>query len=1230
MKSGGGAHGAGWVLYPEGEAEAPALRRVLHSRLLLKVKDAQAAKASLPRHGLRLLEEPSYAPGHWIVEAVAGGPSAALAALDSVAGDRAVESSEPLLLQLMERKAPPDDPLFAQQWHLQNTGQGGGKAGADAAVTGVWDQYQGQGIRIGIVDDGLDIWHPDLLANVDAGTHYDWSDVPYDTDPSPNPFQDFHGTAVGGIAGARGGNGLGVSGVAPKATLVGFRLIADAVTDAEIADAMTKSNHIIQIKNNSWGRPDGYPWIMYAAGKLTTAAMKTAATSGRGGLGTILVWAAGNGRASGDQGNKDSSANSIYSIAVGALSNRGALSTYSETGSHITVVAPSSGGSKQAVTTDLRGNQGYNKTGDKGQIPDLDYTNSFGGTSSASPVVSGVVALMLQANPLLNWRDVKEILLRSSTKLFPTDAGWTSRTGGAPPSTPLLKHHHSYGGGLVNAQAAVALAQTWTSLGVLNEVSRNWTWTSPFLEIPDNKAGGVPVVFDFQNITPMRVEHVTITVDIRHRHRGDLQITLKSPGGVISTLATKEMRDDGDDYLNWTFSSVRHWGESAQGNWQLLIKDMAAEDVGRVRSAKVTLFGTTAAPIQITAQPAAAKLLGVGDGLSLAVQTSGYGHATHQWRRGTTKVGTEATYAVPAVTTADAGVYEVTSANLTGTATSTPSVVGVVQRQLAPVTVNESAVLTLKVTAAGPGLSYQWLRGAEVIADDSRTSGAQSATLTIKNITRADQAEYVCRVSLMENNLHLETLPAAVTVRLKPVIVPPVITNSVVSGMPLYHITAQNGATKYSATGLPPGVTLNAKDGTLSGRPATAGTYTVKITASNLAGSSAVHTLTWTIEPFPSQASGVFTGLVERDAVVNAGLGGAVALTVTSNGSFTGSLGMGAKTLPLTGRIHALPGEADPVTEMTILRPKPLPPVQLRFTLHLSTGLMTGTTTVEGEETGLTARRCPWNATNPAPGAGAFTSYLQSAAVTAEVPLPQGDGFATLSVSPAGVAKWAGKMSDGAAITAGATMAADGVAPFHVLLYGGTGSVRGWTQVTNSDLLDGQLDWLKEPQGPKVVTRSYRAGFPLHDVSVIGGRYSKPAQGTTVLGMNAGSEEKANTEVQFVDGGLEAPIVQAFVITGAHAVKAPPSLTNPLGVKLTVNAGTGLLTGSFTLKDNDATDHEPPIAIVTRTAAFSGILVNRPGSQQGRGHFLLSTLPTTNPAPPTPILSGKFLFQVLP
>jgi subtilisin-like proprotein convertase family protein len=264
------------------------------------------------------------------------------------------------------------------------------------------------------------------------------------------------------------------------------------------------------------------------------------------------------------------------------MGDQGEQAIYSEPGACLLVVAPSSDG-QGITTTDLMGTDGYNSNG-AGDLPDNDYTETFGGTSAAAPLAAGVIALALQANPNLGYRDVKEILLRSSTKLQPSDADWATNSAG-------IAHNHKFGAGLIDARSAVDLATGWACLGPVANISLLQTNLS--IPIPDNDLSGVTQSFTFSNLD-FRVEHVTLTMTAPHKNWGNLAVTLTSPTGMQSRLAEVHGPSDTTyNYQAWTFSSVRHWGEQANGTWTVTVADGVAGDTGTLEALELKLYGTT-------------------------------------------------------------------------------------------------------------------------------------------------------------------------------------------------------------------------------------------------------------------------------------------------------------------------------------------------------------------------------------------------------------------------------------------------------------------------------------------------------------------------------------------------------------------------------------------------------------------------------------------------------------
>ena len=164
------------------------------------------------------------------------------------------------------------DPLYASQWHLNNTGQAGdagpaATAGQDVNVEPVWNgcndngSCKGEGVAIAVVDRGVEIAHRDLQPNVStafASRVYSLSAAPANGDPTPaqTDRENAHGTAVAGIVAARDNNGLGGRGVAPRAAITAYALL-QASTSSNEADAMAFQARDVAVSNNSWGPADG-------------------------------------------------------------------------------------------------------------------------------------------------------------------------------------------------------------------------------------------------------------------------------------------------------------------------------------------------------------------------------------------------------------------------------------------------------------------------------------------------------------------------------------------------------------------------------------------------------------------------------------------------------------------------------------------------------------------------------------------------------------------------------------------------------------------------------------------------------------------------------------------------------------------------------------------------------------------------------------------------------------
>lgn len=567
---------------PLGSSIPPAPIAEITNEWLIRHTSESDLLATMLGHEIESIQESDFVPDSYVVnftQELSSDLQSEFEALDQV------DSAVPLLTRHLNTKAVPNDPFFPQQWHLANTGQTGGLVGADVNVTKVWDDYSGSGVVISIIDDGVELTHPDLSTNARPDLSHDYCGN--DSNPAPGTF-DNHGTAVAGVAAATGDNGIGVSGSAPGADLAGIRLIACGFNDTTEARALSHGLDSVDIYNNSWG-PSDNGWV-HSIGPQALAALQNGATAGRNGLGAIYTWAAGNGLLSNDNVNYDPYANSRYTLAVSAIDHNGRQSWYSEPGAPILVAAYSN--SPGIVTTDQSGARGYN-AGGGGNLSDAAYTNDFGGTSSATPLASGVLALILEANPNLTYRDVQYILVNTSAQNDANDRDWARNAAG-------FLNNHKYGYGAIDAYAAVELAKIHPQSAITAEQS----WSSPVQSvatpIPDGDTTGIEstiTVPSDASTADLSVEWVEVQFNATHTYRGNLEVVLTSPSGTESVLAERRTNDSGDDY-NYMFTSARHWGESPAGDWKLTVRDLSNGNTGTWNNWGLSFHGMDQ-PVQV-------------------------------------------------------------------------------------------------------------------------------------------------------------------------------------------------------------------------------------------------------------------------------------------------------------------------------------------------------------------------------------------------------------------------------------------------------------------------------------------------------------------------------------------------------------------------------------------------------------------------------------------------------
>ena len=483
------------------------------------------------------------------------------------------------------------DTWYGCQWHLQDDGLFGSGSTEDINVERVWSGGNlGAGITVAVVDDGMDHQHEDLTNNVDTSKNRDF----VGQGGIYHPFRT-HGTAVAGIIAAEN-NSIGVRGVAPRATIYGYNLLATGTLDDEI-EAVSLNADTTAVSNNSWGHGnDGSPESVTS---LWEEAVENAVTSGYGGKGVVFVWSAGNGARMGDYSNLDERNNFHAVTAVCAVSSDGVRTYYSEMGANLWVCAPSDGSGTPGITTTTNSNR---------------YTKGFGGTSAAAPIVSGVVALIRKANDALTWRDVKLILAASARKNDASNSGWetgATKYGGAG----TYNFNHEYGFGVVDAQAAVNLASGWTNVPSLRKIVAESDDID--LTIPDATATDPGTTVSSELTLDGNVEfieYVHVNAEIRHHSFRDLDVELESPTGRVSKLSPYfDQSEFGEEIPfavvghRFRLGSARHLGESPAGKWTLRVTDHISGTEGSLESWNIEVFGhgtKPAAPGIDEAQPA--------------------------------------------------------------------------------------------------------------------------------------------------------------------------------------------------------------------------------------------------------------------------------------------------------------------------------------------------------------------------------------------------------------------------------------------------------------------------------------------------------------------------------------------------------------------------------------------------------------------------------------------------
>lgn len=497
------------VAHPEG---APDERWEFTDRVVLSLAPDLEVESILDNSPLRL--DRTLRPGLYVLQA----PDATEAwhACAEWAGREGVLAAYPVVhppwVAHDAYAAAPNDEFFRVargndpgQWFLENRDpETGRELGADINIRPAWAVTRGEGITVGVADSGVQLDHLDLAERTVGAPHFNFAKGTNDGSPFLRNSLGAHGTSCAGLIAATGNNHWGMSGVAPASRIASWVIwergtVAGqpprTITDERLGDVFRYASNRVAVQNHSWG-PSGP--LQRGPSLLEDAGIEDAWNHGRGGLGTVMVRAAGNERGQGAQAGDDGFANDPRVLCVAAVRTNGQPASFSEPGACVLVAAPAGDVTEGGLfTTDLPGTSGANFVS---FFPPFEYLSDFRwgalgftGTSAAAPLVSGVAALVLAARPELTARDLQQVMLLSARHFDTSDPGLARNRAGLPFS-------HNLGFGIVDAGEAVRWATLWSNRPPAFQVSVDADGSIPIpdagfrLELASSESGSLPLV----------------------------------------------------------------------------------------------------------------------------------------------------------------------------------------------------------------------------------------------------------------------------------------------------------------------------------------------------------------------------------------------------------------------------------------------------------------------------------------------------------------------------------------------------------------------------------------------------------------------------------------------------------------------------------------------------------------------------------------------------------------
>ncbi|KAL3888419.1 hypothetical protein ACJMK2_000786 [Sinanodonta woodiana] len=445
--------------------------------------------------------------------------------------------------------------------------------------------YEGNNVTVAIVDIGVELTHKDLNKNIDLRLSYNYFKDDYNANPPdhtdyPERVDIEHGSKCAGLVAALRNNDFCSAGVAPKSRLAAIRFMSDdgCTTDAWLVSALEHKRTEIDIYSCSWALPS-LPFSV--AQPMYQRVLSEGVQKGRDSKGSVFIFAAGNYDSVGNC-NADGYINTIYGITITSVGINGTKPFYDPV---CACALASTFGEGNSMTSYHLCTTGRNNS----------CARNFRRTSASAALASGIIALTLEANPSLTWRDVQHIIVETASIKGLEHSGKWMVNGAGKKVSPY------FGFGLMNASAMVKLAETWTLVGPkgvchikFTDVSEEQNVSQGFREVRSNVWTNGCRCTDC-HIT--KLEHVQVKISIETLNVSGIEIYLSSAMSANQLSSplythTKSLHSDRTTQnISWVFNTVHFWGENPNGTWEILIKYNAIDNT-KLLEAELILHGT--------------------------------------------------------------------------------------------------------------------------------------------------------------------------------------------------------------------------------------------------------------------------------------------------------------------------------------------------------------------------------------------------------------------------------------------------------------------------------------------------------------------------------------------------------------------------------------------------------------------------------------------------------------